>query len=122
MKLFCESHSLNQESVKKSDITMLEISTSQELAEFFKVFGDPTRLNIINALFESRLCVCDLAKLLSMSPSAISHQLRLLRQARLVRYEKIGRAVFYELDDEHIKQIFHQGLEHILEKRGSQNV
>ncbi|NLC27582.1 MAG: winged helix-turn-helix transcriptional regulator [Campylobacteraceae bacterium] len=106
---------VHQNIMKKRLKEPLKELTYQGLAEFFKVFGDPTRLKIINALLESQMCVCDLAKLLGMSESAISHQLRLLRQARLVRYQKAGRAVFYSLDDEHISRIFHQGLEHVLE-------
>ena len=89
-----------------------------DLAELFKVFGDTTRVKIISALFEAELCVCDIAALLGMSQSAISHQLRVLRQARLVKHRKEGKVVFYSLDDDHIKSIFNQGLEHILEPRG----
>ena len=89
-----------------------------DLAELFKVFGDTTRVKIISALFEAEMCVCDIAELLSMTQSAISHQLRVLRQARLVKHRKEGKVVFYSLDDEHIKTIFNQGLEHILEPRG----
>ena len=89
-----------------------------DLAELFKVFGDTTRVKIISALFEAEMCVCDIAELLSMSQSAISHQLRVLRQARLVKHRKEGKVVFYSLSDEHIKDIFNQGLEHILEPRG----
>lgn len=89
-----------------------------DLAELFKVFGDTTRVKIISALFEAEMCVCDIAELLHMTQSAISHQLRVLRQARLVKHRKEGKVVFYSLDDEHIKTIFNQGLEHILEPRG----
>jgi len=89
-----------------------------DLAELFKVFGDTTRVKIISALFEAEMCVCDIAELLHMTPSSISHQLRVLRQARLVKHRKEGKVVFYSLDDEHIKTIFNQGLEHILEPRG----
>ncbi len=93
-----------------------------DVAELFKVFGDTTRIKIISALLESELCVCDIAELLNMSQSAISHQLRVLRQARLVKPRKEGKVVFYALDDEHVKMIFDQGLEHILEPRGFDNV
>jgi len=92
-----------------------------DLAELFKVFGDTTRVKIISALFEAEMCVCDIAELLHMTQSAISHQLRVLRQARLVKHRKEGKVVFYSLDDEHIKTIFNQGLEHILEPRGYDN-
>lgn len=87
-----------------------------DLAEFFKVFGDSTRINILWALAESEMCVCDIAVLLNMTQSAISHQLRVLKQARLVKYRKDGKVVFYSLDDAHVKQIFDQGLIHINEK------
>lgn len=86
-----------------------------ELAELFKVFGDTTRAKILSALFHSEMCVCDIAKLLNMNQSAVSHQLRVLKQARLVKYRKDGKTVYYSLDDEHIKNIFDQGLEHITE-------
>ncbi|ATW27593.1 ArsR/SmtB family transcription factor [Candidatus Formimonas warabiya] len=87
-----------------------------DLAELFKVFGDTTRIRILWALAESDMCVCDIAALLSMTHSAISHQLRVLKQARLVKYRKEGKVVYYSLDDEHVKQIFDQGLTHINEK------
>ncbi|KJR46489.1 Cadmium efflux system accessory protein [Desulfosporosinus sp. I2] len=86
-----------------------------DLAELFKVFGDSTRIKILWALVEAEMCVCDIAVLLNMTQSAISHQLRVLKQARLVKYRKDGKIVFYSLEDEHIKQIFDQGLIHINE-------
>lgn len=86
----------------------------QRLAETFKTFGDPTRIKIIHALSQTELCVCDLAELLEMSQSAISHQLRVLRNHRLVKYRKEGRVVYYSLDDEHIVLLFNQGLQHVL--------
>ncbi len=89
--------------------------TLYDLAELFKVFGDSTRVRILSALFVSEMCVCDIAKLLGMTQSAISHQLRILKQARLVKNRKDGKTVYYSLDDEHIKNIFDQGLEHLRE-------
>ncbi|TCL76938.1 ArsR family transcriptional regulator [Hydrogenispora ethanolica] len=86
-----------------------------DLAELFKVFGDSTRIKILWALAEMELCVCDIAFLLNMTQSAISHQLRILKQARLVNYRKDGKNVYYSLDDEHVKQIFNLGLIHINE-------
>lgn len=108
-------HNTVIEDVKKK---MPQEEKLYDLAELFKVFGDTTRVKIISALFEAELCVCDIAELLHMTQSAISHQLRVLRQARLVKHRKEGKVVFYSLDDEHIKTIFNQGLEHILEPRG----
>ncbi|HPO04954.1 MAG TPA: metalloregulator ArsR/SmtB family transcription factor [Bacillota bacterium] len=85
------------------------------LADFFKVLGDSTRARIMWALDENEMCVCDLAVLLNMTKSAISHQLRSLRQANLVKYRREGKVVFYSLADDHVKQIFEKGLEHICE-------
>ncbi|MDR1143474.1 MAG: metalloregulator ArsR/SmtB family transcription factor [Spirochaetaceae bacterium] len=84
-----------------------------DLAELFKVFGDSTRIRIIGALLHGELCVCDIAALLGMTKSAISHQLRILRQAKLVKYRREGKVVFYSLDDSHVEAIFRQGLEHV---------
>ncbi len=86
-----------------------------DVAELFKVFGDSTRVKILYALFESEMCVCDIADLLGMTQSAISHQLRVLKQSRLVKYRRDGKTVFYSLADGHIKTIFDQALEHVLE-------
>lgn len=86
-----------------------------DLAELFKVFGDSTRVRIICALFESEMCVCDIAAVLGMTQSAISHQLRVLKQARLVKYRRDGKTVYYSLSDDHIKTIFDQAFEHITE-------
>lgn len=86
-----------------------------DVAELFKVFGDSTRVRIICALFESEMCVCDIAGVLNMTQSAISHQLRVLKQARLVKYRREGKTVFYSLADGHIQTIFNQAFEHIME-------
>jgi ArsR family transcriptional regulator len=86
-----------------------------DLAELFKVFGDSTRVRIICALLYAEMCVCDIAVLLGMSQSAISHQLKALRQARLVKYRRDGKVMFYSLDDQHIGSIFRQGLAHVSE-------
>ncbi|WP_034551056.1 ArsR/SmtB family transcription factor [Helicobacter rodentium] len=86
-----------------------------ELAELFKIFGDSSRIRILSLLQLEKLCVNEISQPLNLSPSAVSHQLRILRQARLVRYQKIGKEVFYSLDDDHIEKIFNQGLEHIQE-------
>lgn len=86
-----------------------------DLAELFKVFGDSTRIRILYALFESELCVCDIAAVLNASQSAISHQLRVLKQAGLVRNRREGKAVYYFLADDHVRTIIGQGMEHIEE-------
>ncbi len=88
-----------------------------EIADFFRVFGDSTRFRILCALITSEMCVHDLAATLGMSQSAVSHQLRVLKQARVVHYRKVGRHVFYFLDDDHIALIIGQGIEHYRENR-----
>lgn len=89
--------------------------TLQRLAELFKVFGDSTRIRILYVLFEQEVCVCDLAHLLGMTQSAISHQLRILKQARLIRSRREGKTVFYSLADDHVRTLLQQGTEHITE-------
>ena len=86
-----------------------------ELADFYKVFGDATRVKILCVLLESEMCVCDLAELLGMTQSAISHQLRVLKQMQLVKFRRDGKTVFYSLSDNHIQTILAQGMEHICE-------
>ena len=86
-----------------------------DLTELFRLFGDSTRLRILYVLFESELCVCDIAVLLGLTQSAISHQLRILKQARLVKARRDGKMVYYALGDDHVRTIFAQGLDHILE-------
>ena len=86
-----------------------------DLAEFFSVMGDSTRIKILYLLFEGEMCVCDISEKLSMSMSAISHQLRVLKNARLVKHRKIGKSVFYSLHDDHVKTIINMGVEHIEE-------
>ena len=88
----------------------------KKMAEFFKVFGDTTRIKVLSALSVSELCVCDLAVLLNMTQSAVSHQLRLLKQARIVKYRKAGKIVYYSLDDAHVNTILAQGHQHLAEE------
>lgn len=95
--------------------TMAPAERTADLADFYKVFGDATRVRILCALLESELCVCDLAELLEMTQSAISHQLRVLKQAKLVKNRRDGKTVFYSLADGHIQTIINQGMEHIAE-------
>jgi ArsR family transcriptional regulator len=92
-------------------------SSIAALAETFKMLGDTTRVRILDALSCSELCVCDIARLLGLSESAVSHQLRLLRGMRLVRPRRAGRMVFYALDDEHIVHLFEEGLRHVQERK-----
>lgn len=95
--------------------TMAPEVTLYDLAELFKAFSDSTRIKILSALFEAEMCVGDIAAALGMTPSAISHQLRVLKQAKLVRHRKEGKMVYYSLDDDHVEEIFRQGLDHIKE-------
>ncbi len=113
----CETTVIHEEVVELVRQTMPAEELLFNLAEFFKVFGDTTRIRILYALFQSEMCVCDIAHLLSMSQSAISHQLRVLKQAKLVQFRKEGRVVYYSLDDDHIKAIFEQGYQHIQERK-----
>ena len=86
-----------------------------DLAELFKVFGDSTRIRILYALFESELCVNDIAQLLNLGQSAVSHQLRIHKDAKLVRFRREGKIIFYALDDEHVRNILSMGMEHVEE-------
>lgn len=86
-----------------------------DLAELFKVFGDSTRIRILYALFESELCVNDIAQLLNLGQSAVSHQLRILKDAKLVRFRREGKIIFYALDDDHVRNILSMGMEHVEE-------
>ncbi len=103
--------------LKKLREGMPDESTLVILAEFFGIFGDTTRLKLLSLLAVADLCVQDIAGSLGMTQSAISHQLRLLKQARLVKHRRSGRLMFYSLDDDHVKQVFSQGLDHIRELR-----
>lgn len=93
-----------------------EDDTLSQLAELFKVFGDETRIRILYVLFESEVCVCDIARLLGMTQSAVSHQLRVLKQARLIKSRREGKTVFYTLSDDHVATLLRQGTEHIHEE------
>lgn len=112
---FCTCSTIHEDVIEKVKKTIPQEETLYDLAELFKVFGDSTRIKILCVLFEAEMCVCDIAALLNMTQSAISHQLRVLKNARLVKYRKEGKVVYYSLDDEHVKQIFDQGLIHISE-------
>ena len=103
----------NRELIERVQTEMPDEESLYDLAELFKVFGDTTRIRILYALFESELCVCDIAELLNMTQSAISHQLRVLKQARLVRNRREGKQIYYSLADDHVRTIIGQGMEHI---------
>ncbi|HHX71722.1 MAG TPA: helix-turn-helix transcriptional regulator [Clostridiales bacterium] len=111
----CDCVEVHSDVVDRIRQEMPEEETLYDLAELYKVFGDSTRVRILWALDAADLCVCDIAALLNMTQSAISHQLRVLKQARLVRYRRVGKNVYYSLDDDHVRSIFEQGLSHIRE-------
>ncbi len=113
--LNCEINSIDVQKVEKVRNTLPSDETIFDVAELFKVFGDSTRMKIICALLEEELCVCDIACITNSTPSAISHQLRVLKQAKLVKYRKEGKVVYYSLDDDHVRQIFEKGREHVEE-------
>ncbi|NCB73945.1 MAG: ArsR family transcriptional regulator [Clostridia bacterium] len=113
--VFCDCEVIHADLVETVRKRMPDENELYDLADFFKVLGDSTRAKIIWALDESEMCVCDLAVLLNMTKSAISHQLSSLKQADLVKYRKEGKVVFYSLADNHIREIFEKGLEHIRE-------
>ncbi len=112
----CSCDVIHEDIVKQVKKAMPEEELLYDLADLFKVFGDSTRIRILWALDAAEMCVCDIAYLLDMTQSAISHQLRVLKQAKLVKNRREGKTVYYTLDDDHVKQIFSMGLVHITEE------
>ncbi|KJS20357.1 MAG: ArsR family transcriptional regulator [Clostridiaceae bacterium BRH_c20a] len=112
-ELICEVNCIHEEITNEVKKEMLAIGEIQSLSAIFKAFGDPTRLRILHCLMQAEMCVCDLCFVLEMSQSAVSHQLRVLRNLRLVKHRKEGKNVFYSLDDDHIFKILAEGLEHV---------
>ena len=111
----CEFMHVHEQIVDRVEKVMPDEQQLLDLSEFFKVFGDSTRIKILYVLSQSEMCVCDIATLLQMGQSAISHQLRVLKQMRLVSFRREGNTVFYSLADSHIQTILDQGMEHINE-------
>lgn len=111
----CDVTCVHNDLVQKVKEMMPDEELIGELADFYKVFADPTRVKILCVLLESEMCVCDLAEFLGMTQSAISHQLRVLKQMKLVKNRRDGKTVFYSLADGHIQSILSQGIEHIQE-------
>ncbi|MEY7999374.1 ArsR/SmtB family transcription factor [Clostridium sp. Mt-5] len=109
----CSCTELHEDCIECVKKSMLDEKVFRNLSELFKVLGDFTRIKIIYALFKKELCVCDIAEILQMSQSAISHQLRILKTSRLVKFRREGKSVYYSLDDEHINRLFNAGLEHV---------
>ena len=115
-ELCCEATEVHNELLKIVNDTMPDETELYDLAELFKVFGDSTRIRILFVLFDAEVCVCDLAAALHMTQSAISHQLRILKQNKLVKNRREGKSVFYSLADDHVRTIIAQGREHIEEE------
>ena len=112
----CDDLEVHEELLKIINETMPDETELYDLAELFKVFGDSTRIRILFVLFEAEVCVCDLAAALNMTQSAISHQLKILKQSKLVKSRREGKSIFYSLADDHVRTIIAQGQEHIEEE------
>jgi DNA-binding transcriptional ArsR family regulator len=109
----CEENVIHEGSIKKVRDNMIAENEIISLSELFKNLCDSTRIKILYALSLGELCVCDIANIIGMSQSAVSHQLRILRTSRLVKYRKEGKSVYYTLNDQHVVNLFNQGLEHV---------
>ncbi len=114
-KILCEEECFHRDLIEEVTSKMPCDDSLYDLAELFKVFGDTTRIRILHALSVRELCVCDISMVLGVSQSAVSHQLRVLKNSKLVKFRREGKSVFYSLDDCHIEGILKQGLEHICE-------
>ena len=117
MEELCQENHVHEDVLMQVRANMPDDNTLCAVAELFKVLGDPTRAKILSALFEAELCVCDLSEIIHLSVSAVSHQLRILRQAKLVRNRRCGKEVYYTLDDTHVSKIYQMTLEHLKEER-----
>ncbi len=115
----CQIRHIHTENVAKARGFIPETEEIQSLADMFKALGDPTRLRIVTALLAVELCVCDLSAVCGLSESAISHQLRILRNLRIVKYRREGKIVYYRLDDSHVEDLVRQSLAHIIEETGA---
>lgn len=112
----CEESRVHLDAVERVRELLPTDETLYDLAELFKIFGDSTRVKILYALLEGELCVCDIAKLMEVTQSAVSHQLRVLKGSKLVKFRREGKTVYYSLADEHVIRILSQGMEHITEQ------
>ena len=111
----CEQEIFHEDLIASVEKDLPEDEVLYDLAELFKMFADSTRVKILYALFESELCVCDIAKVLNLTQSAVSHQLRILKGGKLVKYRREGKVVFYALADDHVRSIIEMGMDHISE-------
>lgn len=117
----CDCNIIHKDTVNQTKERMLDDITLTKVADFFKILGDPTRTKILCALDNNEMCVCDIANVLNMTKSSISHQLNTLRQNNIVKSKKMGKEVFYTLDDEHVTEVFEVALSHIGHKKGINN-
>ena len=113
--LTCQIKHVHDEVCEQVSVEMPDEDKLYDVAELFKIFGDSTRIRILSALAQAEMCVCDIGTVLNMTKSAVSHQLRILRQAKLVKNRRCGKEIFYSLDDEHVLSIINLALEHIEE-------
>lgn len=111
----CEYNHVHEDIVEEVAVNMPDEDLLFDVAELFKIFGDSTRIKILSALANAELCVCDISTVLNMTKSAVSHQLRILRQAKLVKNKRVGKEVYYSLDDDHVASIIDIATEHIKE-------
>jgi DNA-binding transcriptional ArsR family regulator len=111
----CEINCIHEEAVKAVRQALFGDDVAASLAELFKALGDPTRVKILFSLMTRELCVCDLTAVIGISESAVSHQLKILRTLRLVKYRREGKILYYSLADDHVEKLFAQGLEHVTE-------
>ena len=116
-EFICDCNIIHKDIVENTLKNMADEDLFNKLAEFFKILGDTTRTKILFALDQNEMCVCDIANVLNMSKSSISHQLGTLRRSGIVKCRKVGKEVYYMLDDDHVKQLFEVGIEHIEHKK-----
>lgn len=114
-EFFCEENIVHEQIVREVEKAIPDEDLLYDVAELFKIFGDSTRIRILSALLSRELCVCDICSLLNMTKSAVSHQLRILRQAKLVKNRRRGKEIYYSLDDDHVASIINLALEHAKE-------
>ncbi len=114
-QLCCEENMVHEQTIREVEKQIPDEDLLYDVAELFKVFGDSTRIRILSALLSNELCVCDICSLLNMTKSAVSHQLRILRQTKLVKNRRSGKEIYYSLDDDHVASIINLALEHAKE-------
>ena len=115
-EITCDCEVIHEDVVQRVKNTLETDNVITDLADFFKIFSDSTRIKILLALDKSELCVCDIASILNMTISAVSHQLKILRDSNLVKTERQGKVIYYSLSDDHVKEVLECGVEHVLEK------